>query len=126
VISVFIGMAAIVIGTWLGAPTLAPIVVGVVLGVALSVNTARRAALAGVLAWSGLLLVAALRGDEIGALARTLGAAMGVPSWAFVLVTLLYPAILAASAAWLSHLAARRRFPWIAGDAALARETPTP
>lgn len=123
-ISVLLGMAAIVAGTWLGAPTLTPILVGVAMGFLVPANPARRAALAGFLAWAGVLLARTLRGDEIGALSGTLGGAMGVPSWAIVLVTLLYPTILAASAAWLSHLAARRRVPSIGGEA--AREiTPT-
>lgn len=117
-ISVFLGTAAILIGTWFGAPTITPIVVGLIMGFLLTANSARRAALAGVLAWAGLLLGGALRGDDIGALSQTLGGAMGVPSWAIVLVTLLYPAILAASAAWLSHLAARRLVPSIRGDTA--------
>ena len=123
-ISVFLGMAAIVIGTRFGAPTLTPIVVGLAMGLLLPTNPARRAAMAGVLAWAGVLLGRALRGDEVGALGKTLGGAMGVPSWAIVIVTLLYPAVLAASAAWLSHLAARRRVPSIGGET--AREiTPT-
>ena len=123
-IGVLLGMAAIVVGTRFGAPTMTPIVVGLAMGLLLPTNPARRAALAGVLAWAGLLLGRAVRGDEIGALSETLGGAMGVPSWAIVLVTLLYPAVLAASAAWLSHLAARRRVPSIGGEA--AREiTPT-
>jgi hypothetical protein len=117
-ISVLLGMAAIIAGTSLGAPTLTPILVGGVMGFVLQKTPARRAALAGILAWAGILLFKGLRGDEIGALSRTLGGAMGVPSWAIVLVTLLYPAVLAASAAWLSHLAARRLFPSIRGAAA--------
>ena len=123
-ISVLLGMAAIVVGTRFGAPTMTPILVGLAMGFLLPANPARRAAMAGLLAWAGLLLGRAVRGDEIGALSTTLGGAMGVPSWAVVLVTLLYPTILAASAAWLSHLAARRRAPSIGGD--VAREiTPT-
>ena len=94
------------------------------MGLMIPNTPARRAALAGVLAWAGILLFATLRGDATGALSRTLGGAMGVPSWAIVLVTLLYPAILAASAAWLSHRAARRLLPSI--DGSVAREiTPT-
>ena len=123
-IGVFLGMAAIVVGTWLGSPTLTPILVGLAMGFLLPPNPARRAALAGFLAWAGVLLARTLRGDEVGALSGTLGGAMGAPSRAIVLVTLLYPAILAASAAWLSHLAARRRIPSIGGEP--AREiTPT-
>lgn len=121
---VLLGMAVIVLGTWLGAPILTPIVVGLVMGFVLRVNPARRAALAGGVAWGGLLLVAALRGDHLGALGKTLGGALGVPSPVVFLVTLLYPAILAASAAWLSHLAATRLVPSIGAEASLARETP--
>ena len=108
-IGVLLGLAAIVVGTWFGAPTLTPLLVGGVMGIVLHQIPARRAALAGLLAWAGVLLFKGLRGDDIGALSNTLGGAMGVPSWAIVLVTLLYPAILAASAAWLAHLATRRR-----------------
>ena len=118
---VLLAMAAIIVGTWFGAPTITPIVVGVVLGLLLPASAARRSALAAVLAWGGLLLGRALRGDEIGALSATLGGAMGVPSWAVILVTVLYPTILAASAAWLAHLAARRILPSI--DGSRPRET---
>jgi hypothetical protein len=123
-ISVFLGIAAILLGTWLRAPTLTPIVVGALLGLLVQSNPVRHAAMAGVLAWAGVLLARAVGGDEIGALSKTLGGAMGVPSWVIVLVTLLYPAILAASAAWLSHLAMRKVLPSI--DGSRAREiTPT-
>jgi hypothetical protein len=102
-IGVLVGMAAIVLGTWFRMPTLAPIVVGVVIGW-LVTNPARKAALAGALAWGGVLLVGTARGDGIGALSATLGGAMGVPAWVLPIVTLLYPAVLAASAAWLSSM----------------------
>ena len=121
---VFLGMAAMIVGTRLGAPTITPLVVGLAMGLLLPTTPARRAATAGLLAWGGLLLGRAVRGDELGALTGTLGGAMGVPSWAIVIVTLLYPAILAASAAWLAHLAARRILPSI--DGSRARDiTPT-
>ena len=107
--AVLLGMASIVLGTWFGAPTLTPVVVGLAMGVLVRVTPARRAALAGVLGWGGLLLVAALRGDHVGALSTTLGGALGVPSLVVVLVTLLYPSILAASAAWLGHLVIHAR-----------------
>ena len=61
---VLVGAAAIILGTWLGAPTLTPIVVGLVMGVAWPLHAARRAAAAGVLAWGGLLAAAALRGTR--------------------------------------------------------------
>lgn len=108
-ILILAGMAAIILGTWFGAPLLSPIIVGAVIGLGWPTLAARRAAIAGMLAWGGLLLVALARGDALGAFSRTLGGAMGVPAWALFLVTLLYPAILAASAAWLAHLVSPRR-----------------
>ena len=108
-IVILAGMAAIILGTWLGAPVLSPIVVGAVIGFGWPVLAARRAAIAGTLAWAGLLLVALARGDALGTFSRTLGDAMGVPSWALFIVTLLYPAVLASSAAWLAHLVSPRR-----------------
>lgn len=103
------GMAAIVLGTWSGAPLLSPILVGVVMGLGWPTHAARRATVAGLLAWGGLLLAALARGDALRAFSTTLGDAMGVPAWALFLVTLFYPAILAASAAWLAHLVSPRR-----------------
>lgn len=108
-IAVLLAAAAIILGTWLGAPTVTPIVVGLVMGVAWPVHVARRAAVAGVLAWGGLLATAALRGDAVASLSTTLGAVLGLPGWALFLVTLLYPAVLASSAAWLARLALPRR-----------------
>lgn len=108
-ILVLAGMAAIVLGTWLGAPLLSSILVGAVIGLGWPSLAARRAAMAGMLAWGGLLLVAVARGDALGAFSRTLGDAMAVPAWSLFIVTLLYPAILASSAAWLAHLVSPRR-----------------
>jgi hypothetical protein len=120
---VLLGVSGILLGTWLGFPTLAPVLVGVAMGVTVPM-AARRAALAGVIAWGGVLLAAMLRGDNIAGLSRTLGGAMGVPSWLLLVVTLLYPAILAASAAWLASLAARRFSPPSGGHATLSRGLP--
>ena len=103
------GTAAIVIGTWLGFPTLAAIAAGIAIGLLSPQRSARAAAAAGFLAWAFLLLLAALRGDAMGTLAGTLGAAMGIPGWALFVATLLYPTVLAASAAWLAHLVSPRR-----------------
>jgi hypothetical protein len=118
-----LGLAGILLGTWLGYPTLAPVLVGLAMGFTIPM-AARRAALAGVIAWGGILLAAMLRGDDIAALSRTLGGAMGIPSWLLLIVTLLYPAILAASAAWLSSLAAARFSPWGRSQATLSRGLP--
>ena len=120
--SVLLGAAAILVGTWLGFPTLTPILIGVIMG-ALVAFAARRAVLAGVLAWGGVLLAGAVRGDAIGVLGTTLGGAMGVPAFVVFLLTLLYPAILAASAAWLSSLVVRRSGLSIGGKD-LARDLP--
>ena len=107
-IVVLIATIAIVLGTWLGAPIISAIVVGLAVGFFRPRYAARRAALAGAVAWGGLLAVAAVRGDALGTFASTLGGAMGAPGWAIVLATLLYPALLASSAAWLAHLASAR------------------
>jgi hypothetical protein len=98
------GAAVIIAGTWLGFPTLTPIVAGLVIGLGWPRRAAKWSMLAGVIAWGGLLLAAAVRGDAIGALGTTLGSAMGLPGWALFLATLLYPAILAASAGWLASV----------------------
>ena len=103
------GVAAIVIGTYLGFPTLAPVVAGIAIGLGWPQRAVRTGAAAGFLAWALLLAVAALRGDAMGTLAGSLGAAMGLPGWALFVATLLYPAVLAASAAWLAHLVSPRR-----------------
>ena len=107
------GTAAMIIGTWLGFPTLAAITVGLAIGLTWPQRAARTAAAAGFLAWALLLLLAALRGDAMGTLATSLGAAMGLPGWALSMATLLYPTILAASAAWLGHLVSPRRLTFV-------------
>ena len=115
------GALVIALGTTLGAPTLTPILVGIVIGLAWPRRAARVAAAAGAIAWGALLVVALLRGGAIGNLASTLGGAMGVPGVVLFLATLLYPAILAASAAWLAQLVSWRRSD-STGSAAIARE----
>jgi hypothetical protein len=107
-IAVWLGVLAMVVGTWFGAPTLTPILVGAAIGVTQPSQPARKAALAGLIAWGCLLLVAAVRGDALGPLSRTLGAGMGIPGWALFAATLLYPAILASSSAWIAHLLVSR------------------
>ncbi len=101
---VLAGAAVIILGTWLGMPTLSPIMAGLVIGLGWPQRAARRTALAGLVAWGGLLLAAVARGDAIGTLGVTLGAAMGLPGWALLVATLAYPATLGASAGWLAHL----------------------
>lgn len=96
-------------GTWLGAPTLAALAGGIAVGLLWPGRAARTAAAAGVIAWGGVLLVSSLRGAPVLELGGKLGGAMGLPTWAPLIATLLYPAILAASAAWLAQLASPRR-----------------
>jgi hypothetical protein len=74
------------------------------------------------LAWGGLLVAAALRGDALTTLSATLGAAMDLPGWVLFIVTLLYPAVLASSAAWLAHLVSPRHTPSIHPGAPARRE----
>ena len=120
-IIVLAGALAIVLGTVFGAPTLTPIMVGIVIGLAWPRRAARFAAAAGATAWGALLAVALLQGGAIGTLANTLGGAMGVPGVVLFLATLLYPAILAASAAWLAHLVSWRRSDSTGSAATMAR-----
>jgi hypothetical protein len=108
-VTILLGAVAIIAGTGLGAPVLAPVLTGVGMGLLRPRFAARGAALAALVAWGGLLLFALARGDSLGALASTLGAAMGVPAWALFAATVLYPALLASSAAWLAHLVSPRR-----------------
>jgi len=57
----------------------------------------RSSAAGAALGWALLLGVGALQGP-VDAVARRLGAILGVPWWAFVLLTLAFPALLAAAA----------------------------
>jgi hypothetical protein len=98
---VLLGAAAIVLGTVIGAPTLAPVIVGTAIGYLRPVKAARNAAAAGALGWGALLVVAAVRGGAIGSFSGKLGDVLGLPGVAVILATMLYPAVLAAAAAWL-------------------------
>lgn len=104
-----VALVIILGGTWLGAPTLASLAAGVAVGLLWPGRAARTAAAAGMIAWGGALLVSLFRGAPVMALGGKLGGAMGLPAWAPFIATLLYPAILAASAAWLAQLASPRR-----------------
>jgi hypothetical protein len=98
---VFLGAIAIILGTVLGAPTVGPIVVGAAIGYFRPVRAVQYAAAAGALGWGALLVVAALRGGAIGSFSGKLGEVLGLPGIAMILVTMVYPAALAAAAAWL-------------------------
>jgi hypothetical protein len=98
---IFIGAVAIVLGTVLGAPTITAIIVGAAIGYLRPVRAGRNAFAAGALGWGGLLIVAAIRGGAIGSLGGRLGEILGMPGVVMIIATMLYPAILAAAAAWL-------------------------
>jgi hypothetical protein len=96
-------------GTWLGYPTLSPIVAGLAVGGLWPKRAVRVSALAGVLAWGLFLAAAQVRGADLVDFGVKLGGAMSLPGWAPFVATLLYPAILAASAAWIGILVSPRR-----------------
>jgi hypothetical protein len=110
--SLLFGAVVIAAATWYGAPTLGPMLVGFLIGLAWPERAVRSAAGAAILAWGGLLLYSVVRGTDLTALATSLGAAMGLPGWALVVATLLYPVILASAAAWLGHVVTPRQFFW--------------
>jgi hypothetical protein len=98
------GVLATALGTWLIGWT-APLLWGALAGLLWSTRRpARAVAIQSAVAWGLLLLFMAARGQPVGVLAARLAGAMQVPVWALILVTLLYPAVLAASAAWLVAL----------------------
>ena len=98
---ILIGAVAIALGTVLGSSTFSAIIVGAAIGYLRPVRAARYAFGAGAIGWGGLLLVAAIRSGEIGALTGKLGEVLGLPGIVMVVVTILYPAVLAGSAAWV-------------------------
>jgi hypothetical protein len=62
----------------------------------------RSAAVGAALAWALLLGIGAWQGP-VDAVARRLGGILGMPGWGFVLLTLLFPALLAAAAAQVAR-----------------------
>ena len=106
---IFIGAVAIVMGTVLGAPTLTAVIVGAAIGYLRPVRAARNAFAAGVAGCGALLVVAAIRGGAIGSLSGRLGEILGMPGVVMIIATMLYPAVLAAAAAWLGATMHSRR-----------------
>lgn len=94
VLAVAVALATVALG-WPGVP-LAAAAWGAISRGARGAGAA--AALGGALGWGALLLWDAARGP-LPALASSLGASMGVPAWALVLVTLVLPAATAWGAA---------------------------
>jgi len=68
------------------------------------------AALAAASGWLALLIVAVLHGP-VWELAAKVGGVMALPGWAFVGLTLVYPALLAGLAATATHAVARNATP---------------
>jgi hypothetical protein len=76
-----------------------PVVAAVWVRVSPRARSPARSCMAGaIIGWALLLGWVALRGPA-GAVAGRVGGALGLPPWAFVLVTLLFPALLAGAAA---------------------------
>jgi len=101
-LAVALALATVALG-WPGVP-LAAAVWGVMARGSRGAGAA--AALGGALSWAALLVWDAARGP-VPALVTALGASMGVPGWALVMVTLLLPATLAWGAAVVAGEGAR-------------------
>ncbi len=101
-------VAAMAAGTWFVGWWTVPVIAAVWAIVERADRTLPlRAAGAGLAAW-GLLLAAQLPGGSLERLATAVGAAMGVGALPLVVLTLIYPALLAASAAGLVRALAGR------------------
>lgn len=59
------------------------------------------AALSGALAWGGYLALASVGGAPVGSFAAALSTSMQLPGWAPLVATLVFPALLAGSSAYL-------------------------
>lgn len=93
---------AVALGTVLVAWWVVPIL-GAVFGLLSrkSASPGLVAALGGALGWGGYLAIVSF-GAPVGEFGRQLGQAMQLPSWAPMAATLLFPALLAGPAAWLT------------------------
>lgn len=110
-------LATAVIG-WIAVPVLGAVAGLVLRGRPHAPLLAATGALTG---WAALLVLGALRGPTID-LARQIGAVMQVPWLVVVLVTLLFPAVLAWSAARVAQGVATPLFARRAGAAAVAAD----
>lgn len=99
--AVAVGAIVIAVGTWLGFPVWAAIAGGAVAGLLDRRRPATAGALAGIVAWGGLLAASWLAGNPVGLVARRLAGAMTLPEWAPLLLTLFLPALLGGCAATL-------------------------
>ena len=94
-----------------GMPTVGPVVVGALCGLVLARKGPRVAATSAILSWGGLLAFGVVRGQPIGEVAGKLGSIMGVPGTALLLLTVLYPAVLSTTAAYLAAQVSPMRTP---------------
>jgi len=99
-IAVAIALATVALG-WLG------VVLASVLFAAIDrgrLSAPSETAVAAAVAWAGLLLLAT--GSSLPGAAHTLGGAMGVPGIALVIITIVFPALLAWSSAAVAQFVA--------------------
>jgi hypothetical protein len=109
VIRVAAGALAVAVGTWL-LGWIAPALWGAVAGFLWPRwRPATVAALSAAAGWDLLLVAFLLRGDPVAALAGKLAASMQIPAAVLIAGTLIFPAMLAACAAYLTSLLRR---PW--------------
>ncbi len=96
-LAIGIALGTILVGWW-SVP-----LVAVVYGVLLrgTRHPGLPAAAGGAMAWGGYLGLAVVGGAPVGGFASSLAAAMQLPGWAPLTVTLAYPAVLAGLAAYL-------------------------
>lgn len=99
VLAAAFALGTVVVGWW-AVPVLGALA-GALLGA--RARPGRWAALAAAVAWIGILAFAAAEGP-VGTLARRLAGAMQLPVWGLYAVTLLFPALLAGTAALLGAL----------------------
>jgi hypothetical protein len=96
------GGSAVALGTWFLGWTM-PVWWGMVFGlVRPSSRPARIAAAQGALGWAMILFLLTVAGDPVPLLATRLAGAMQIPAWSLLAATILYPALLASSSAWLT------------------------
>ena len=117
VVRVAAGALAVALGTWLMG-WIAPALWGAVAGFLWPRwRPATAAALSAAAGWDLWLVAFLLRGDPVGALAGKLAASMQIPALVLVAATLIFPAVLAACAAYLASLLRRRGRGLEPGDA---------
>jgi hypothetical protein len=117
VMRVATGAVAVALGTWLLGWT-APALWGAIAGLLWPRwRPAAVAALSAAAGWDLLLIAPMTRGAPIATLATKLAASMQVPTIVLVAATLIFPAVLAACAAYLTSLLRRRGQGLEPGDA---------